>query len=326
MSVSAFGRVRLGYVLVESLRKDEWIRFASEGLGMHVDEHAGGVLGLRVDERPRRMIIVPGASEDVRSLGWEVDDDETLRVLLARLRERGVAMTHHTGALAQLRGVDGFWSGLGPKRTQIELFRASRTTTEPLCMKTSAFLCGAGGLGHVAITTREPQAMESFWTGVFDARISDRISDRLSGVDMAFTFLRLNERHHSVAIASTQGVRLNPMRTAIHHLNLQAASLDDVVEGYRRCRALGYPIANAIGQHPNDKELSFYVQTPSDFEMELGWNPLVVDAEAEASWQPASYQGISLWGHFPENATVGLTLRRFGAGVKSLMRQEYKVG
>ena len=60
---------------------------------------------------------------------------------------------------------------------------------------------------------------------------------------------------------------------------------------------MGYAIANAIGQHPNDRELSFYVVSPSGFEVELGWNPIVV--RDEAAWQPAHYQGISLWGHKP---------------------------
>ena len=34
------GRTRLGYVLVESQRLDEWQRFAADGLGTHVDRHS----------------------------------------------------------------------------------------------------------------------------------------------------------------------------------------------------------------------------------------------------------------------------------------------
>ena len=44
---------------------------------------------------------------------------------------------------------------------------------------------------------------------------------------------------------------------------------------------MGFAIANAIGQHPNDRELSFYVASPSGFEVELGWNPIVVTEEAK---------------------------------------------
>jgi hypothetical protein len=145
-------------------------------------------------------------------------------------------------------------------------------------------------------------------------------------VTLELSFLRLNPRHHSVAIAATRGTRMNPMRTAIHHLNLQAFSLDDVTEAYRRLRGMGFSIANAIGQHPNDRELSFYVASPSGFEIELGWNPIIVDEEAETDWKPGHYAGISLWGHFPENLTLASRLGQMGRGLASLTRKEYVVG
>ena len=67
-------------------------------------------------------------------------------------------------------------------------------------------------------------------------------------------------------------------------------------------RGMGFAIANAIGQHPNDRELSFYVATPSGFEIELGWNPIVVSRRGGLAAR--DYQGISLWGHFPESLTL----------------------
>uniref|UniRef100_UPI00262991EA VOC family protein n=1 Tax=uncultured Caulobacter sp. TaxID=158749 RepID=UPI00262991EA len=121
-------------------------------------------------------------------------------------------------------------------------------------------------------------------------------------------------------LAATRGKRMNPLRTAIHHLNLQAKSLDDVTLGYQRLRKMGYEMANAIGQHPNDRELSFYVVSPSGFEVELGWDPIVVD---EAHWVPTTYQGMSLWGHRPENLTLAYRLGRLKQGVTSLMRDEF---
>ena len=155
---------------------------------------------------------------------------------------------------------------------------------------------------------------------VFDARLSDEIEDKIDGLNLDFAFLRLNERHHSLATAATRGIRLNPLRTQIHHLNLQCASLDDVTQAYLRCRSMGYPIANAIGQHPNDRELSFYVQTPSGFEMELGWNPIVVD---ERAWSTTTYRGISLWGHRPENLTLRARLGRARRAFASLLHPEF---
>lgn len=328
MTSSLFGRMRLGYVLIASRRLDAWQRFATQGLGLHAEAASDGTLALRVDDRQRRIVVRPGPAEDVVATGWQMDDCDALCLALARLRALGPAPVRLSGPEAALRGIDEGWHCQGPKGTFIELFTEAcvQRTDAPLRMRASGFVTGASGLGHMAITSREPEAMERFWTGTFDARLSDRIEDRLSGVTMDFAFLRLNERHHSIAIASTRGLRLDPLRTSIHHLNLQAASFDDVVQGYRQCRALGYPIASAIGQHPNDKELSFYVQSPSDFEIELGWNPLTVSEEDEPAWQPGAYQGISLWGHFPENLTAGLKARQFGRGLLSLTRREHQVG
>lgn len=326
MNTSMFGRVRLGYVLIESNRSDAWHRFAAEGLGLHVDALTHGELAMRVDEHTRRLIVRRGAAEDVVALGWQLDDEEALGLVLERLRGCGITPERCDGGDASLRGVEEFWSCIGPKRTLIELFTRPLTTGQPLRVKVSGYLTGAGGLGHVAITTREPEAMQRFWQQMFDARVSDLIEARMSGIDLDFSFLRLNERHHSLAIASTRGLRMNPLRTSIHHLNLQVASLDDVVNGYLRCRKMGYPIANAIGQHPNDRELSFYVETPSGFEIELGWNPIVVTEETEKRWTPSAYRGISLWGHFPESLTFATTARRMGRGLLSLTRPEFTVG
>ena len=328
MTPSIFGRMRLGYVLVESQRLDAWHRFATDGLGLHVEPAGDGGLVLRVDDRARRIVVRPGPAEDVVAIGWQLDDAATLGLALQRLRGLDIDVERIGDAEAAQRGIAAGWRCRGPKGTPIELFAQDQAllTNAPLAMRASGCVTGAGGLGHMAITTREPEAMERFWREAFDARVSDRIEDRLSGVTMDFTFLRLNERHHSVAIACTRGLRINPMRTSIHHLNVQVASFDDVVNGYRQCRALGYPIASAIGQHPNDRELSFYVQSPSDFEIELGWNPLVVDDVAERTWTPGAYRGISLWGHFPENQSLGLKAGQFARGLLSLTRREARAG
>ncbi len=323
---SLFGRISLGYVVVESRRLPEWQRFAHQGLGVHADMAPGGVLMLRVDEHQRRIMVRAGAAEDVVAIGWQLHDDAALQLLLVRLRSARIETHEVGGTEATERGVERFWTFVGPKRVRYEIFTRPLLTERALDMKATGFVTGDMGLGHFAMSTREPEATLRFFQTLFDARVSDTIEDTLNGVTLELTFLRINGRHHSMALAATRGKRMNPLRTAIHHLNLQAKSLDDVTEAYRRMRGMGLPIANAIGQHPNDRELSFYVATPSGFEIELGWNPIVVDEEAEARWKPGHYQGISLWGHFPEGLTLGAKLGQMGRGLASLTRKEYTVG
>ena len=128
------------------------------------------------------------------------------------------------------------------------------------------------------------------------------------------------------ASAGVQRFAVDPIRTVIQHVNVQVAELDDMVAAHERVTAEGFKMMWSVGQHPNDRELSFYVQTPSGFEIELGWNPIVVDAQAEAGWTTGHYQGISLWGHFPEGLTLAAKLGQMGRGLASLTRQEHTVG
>ena len=281
---------------------------------------------MRIDHHRLRLLVREGAAEDVVAFGWQLDGDDALQLALSRLRAAGIEVREISGAEAAERGVERLWAFTGPKRLRFELFTRPLVGTGPLAMRASGLVTGTMGLGHLAMTTREPEAALAFFQTLFDARLSDTIEDKLNGVTLELSFLRLNPRHHSVAIAATRGTRMNPLRTAIHHLNLQAFSLDDVTEAYRRLRGMGFSIANAIGQHPNDRELSFYVASPSGFEIELGWNPIVVHEEAETGWTPGHYAGISLWGHFPENLTLASRLGQMGRGLASLARKEYVAG
>ena len=202
---------------------------------------------------------------------------------------------------AKLRGVERFLRFPGPNGLTQEIYTTARTSPLPLDIPGSGFVTGAGGLGHVALTTKKPHELRGYYNHVYDARLSDYIDETINGMKLKIRFLRVNERHHSVAIASVNALPINPIRTRVQHVNVQAATLDDMVASYQRVKGLGFQMALSVGQHTNDKELSYYALTPSGFEWEVGWNPIVVD---EATWKPTTHQGISIWGHTPEGQTV----------------------
>lgn len=321
MNETLFGRIRLGYIVIGSTRLDDWRRFGAAALGLHADLVSGDVLAFRVDDWQRRIIVREAADEDVVALGWQVDDEPSLATLQSRLRTRGIDMRDTTGKEAALRGVERFVAFTGPKRQTHELFTRPVRTDRPLAMLASGFVTGASGLGHAAITSRLPEAMIGFWQEVFDARVSDHIDARIDGIGLDISFLRLNERHHSLAIAATRGIHMDPIRTKVQHVNLEVSSLDDLTNAYVRCRELGYRVALGVGQHTNDRELSFYVVTPSGFEIEIGWNPIRVTDEA--NWAPTTHKGISIWGHTPQSHAVCDKARQFQRAVTSLGRPEF---
>ena len=318
-----FGKVRMGYALIESQHLAAWQSFGADGIGMHCDPLQNGGWAFRMDNFQRRLVVIPGKAEDVVALGWQVEDTDTLNEILARLRADGLEVREISGAEAALRGVARLHQVVGPKKQWIELFVEANTTTAPLRMTASGFVTGSTGMGHVAITSKEPEAMKAFWCKYFDARHTDTIEASISGLDLQIEFLRLNPRHHSVAIAATKGLRMDPIRTRIQHMNLEVASLDDMTQAYIRCRKLGFKVAMGVGLHTNDKDLSFYVVTPSGFQIECGWNPItVVD---EANWTPQVHRGISLWGHQPKDQTMGDKLTEARYALASLFKKEFVV-
>jgi len=296
---SVFGSVQLGYLVVESQRFREWRRFGADAIGLHVDELTEDVMRFRLDDRECRFLIQRGPAEDLMAAGWHVTDHETFDRIVRRVTERGVPIEEGTPEEAALRGVERLWRFAGPEGITQEIFTTAHTTATPLRMINTGWVTGGGGMGHVAITSRDPLGIHRYYNTVFDSRLSDFIDENISGLTLKIRFLRVNERHHTVAVANVQGLKVDPIPTKVQHVNIQAATLEDMVGAYQRVRELGFSMAWSIGQHTNDKELSFYCVTPSGFELEVGWNPIVFTPELEAAWQVATHRGISIWGHKP---------------------------
>ncbi len=317
---SVFNRVRMGYVVIQSQKIDEWRALLKDGLGMHVASTQGS-LQVRLDQQQCRFLIEPGNQEDVVSLGMELTDEEALQIVLQRLRRQRTDVTEQRGPMAALRGVERFWRFKGPKGLNVEVYCRPLVGTVPLQMLSSGYFTGEHGFGHVAIVTRRPQEMFAFWRDIFDIRHTDDVYARISGVLLNFEFLRFNKRHHSIALAYTPGhLKLDPIRTRVQHLEVQVATLDDMTAAYERCKKLGATIAMAVGQHANDRAISFYVKTPSGFEIECGWNPIPV---VEESWKGDVWDRISIWGHKPDGVTWADRLGQLGRGLASLVKSEY---
>lgn len=314
---SLFGNVHLGYVVVETNRFADWRRFGRDAIGMHCDETLSDVMRFRIDDAQCRFLLQRGPAEDVTALGWQLDDHESFDELLARLTGYGIAVTDGTDEEAALRGVERLVRFPGPNGLALEVFIRARLDEHPLTMAVrDGFVTGESGIGHIAVVATKPEQVHAYYGSLFDARLSDFIDETIGGLKFKIRFLRVNQRHHSVAIAAVKRLPINPIRTRIQHLNIEVASLGDLTDSYQRVRELGFRMALSVGQHTNDKELSYYAVTPSGFEWEVGWNPILVD---EATWEPKTHQGISIWGHTPEDRRMADKLAQFKAAARSLI-------
>ncbi|MCK8435523.1 extradiol ring-cleavage dioxygenase [Streptomyces sp. D2-8] len=319
---SVFGSVHLGYVVIETNRFTDWRRFGTDAIGMHHDALSRDLMRFRLDDQECRFLLRRGPAEDVVATGWHIDDHTAFEQIEARIRAHGVPLTVGTDEDAALRGVERLLRFPGPKGITQEIYTTPVKSAEPLRMLASGFVTGDSGMGHIALTSTKPTQIRGYFNTVFDARLTDYIDETISGVKLRIRFLRVNERHHSVAVVGTRGLAIDPVRTRVQHLNIQAANLDDVAQSYQRVHELGFGMALSVGQHTNDNELSYYARTPSGFEWEVGWNPIVID---ETTWEPTTHQGISIWGHLPVGQTIVDKLNQFRLGARSLARPENTV-
>jgi 2,3-dihydroxybiphenyl 1,2-dioxygenase len=279
----AVGVTSLGYIGFETARLEAWLPFASEVLGLEVgDARADGAVPLRMDDRAARLVLHPGAGERLAYLGWEVADGAALEALHARLAAAGLETRAGTADERAVREVGGLVHSVDAAGHPLELFTRPEPAAEAFRAPYDGlrFRTGALGLGHLVVHVDDVASVVAF----YEDRLGFRRSDRL---DEALYFLRCNARHHSIGIAHLAG----PPR--VLHVMVEVDDLDAVGCALDRCLARGIR-TSMLGLHSNDRMLSFYLETPSGFEIEYGWNGRLVD---DATWEPAVIDRPSVWGH-----------------------------
>ena len=280
---------RLGYLGFEVSDLSAWEAFAVDVLGLsRGDPASDGSLRLRMDEQAQRFVLHRGASDDLAYAGFEVADARALGALAKELANGGLAVREGDPSTCATRRVEALVRLEDPSGVPIELY-CGPAIGRDLFRSTvvgSGFCTGDEGLGHIVIGARDAEATRRFYCDLLGMRVSDHIEP--PGSKLRITFLHANPRHHTIAFFAA------PMRKRINHFMIEAQRMEDVGLCYERCVAAGVPIANALGQHPNDRMFSFYAVTPSGFNVEFGWGGRKVD---DAHWQVASYDRMSIWGH-----------------------------
>jgi 2,3-dihydroxybiphenyl 1,2-dioxygenase len=283
---------RLGYLGFEVGDVAAWERFTVDMLGLLVSERRpDGSIALRMDDQAQRIVVHPGANDDLAYAGFEVDDDATLRRLSESLSQAGFTTAELGDDVARARRAKRVVRVEDPNGVPIELFHGPERAADPFrsSLVPSGFVTGNEGLGHVVFGTMDSQATERFYCELLGMKLSDRIETELApGFSLLITFLHANPRHHTVAFAAA------PMPKRVHHFMLEAGAMDDVGHAYDRCLTAGIEIANTLGVHPNDRMFSFYARTPSGFEVEFGWGGRKIN---DATWKVDRYDRMSVWGH-----------------------------
>jgi 3,4-dihydroxy-9,10-secoandrosta-1,3,5(10)-triene-9,17-dione 4,5-dioxygenase len=288
----------LGYLRISATDVGAWREFGVRVLGMV--EGRGpeeGAVYLRMDDFPARLIIVPGESDRLLASGWEVADPGALAAVAGALADAGVPVKLGTAEELATRRVSELLRFEDPAGHGVEVFSGAALEARPAVSPYgNRFVTGDMGMGHVVLPV-PPGSSEAydFYTGVLGFRLRDsmRMPGEYLGLPAGsppvwFRFLGCNPRHHSLALVPM------PSGQEIIHLMVEVATLDDVGRTLERCTKRGAPVAASLGRHANDLMVSFYVKTPGGFDIEYGFDGLVVD---EATWISRETTAISLWGH-----------------------------
>jgi 2,3-dihydroxybiphenyl 1,2-dioxygenase len=282
---------QLGYLGLAASDLAAWETFAREILGLQA-RNEDGVLYLRMDEHHHRFALEAGSQDDLAYVGWEVAGEQAMDELAARLERAEYAVERCGPAAARARKVEALVRLRDPSGIATEIFygplvdvREPFTPTRAI----SGFEAGRLGLGHIVLAVDDMEESLRFYRELLGMRTSDLIEFTMrTGREAKLAFLHCNPRHHSIAFMAA------PLPKRLLHFMVQVRSLDDVGSTQSLCEERGVPLVTTLGRHTNDRMLSFYLQSPSGFEIEYGWGACEVD---DATWQVQTHRAASMWGH-----------------------------
>jgi 2,3-dihydroxybiphenyl 1,2-dioxygenase len=286
--------IGLGYVGLEVSDVAAWQTWAGDFLGlMPAPASPAGIERLRLDGHAWRIALTPGETDDLAFAGFEVAGPAELAALVARLEAGGVEVEAADAALLAERGVMGLARCRDPEGLEVELYYGpTHLSDRPFVSPQAArFVAGDQGLGHIVLATGDLAAFRRFYLDLLGFRQSDTIRMAMGpnfAIDLEFYFC--NPRHHTLAVAP---LPMAPPKR-LHHLMVQVESLDEVGFALDRAARTNTRLTQSLGRHSNDKMVSFYVATPSGFELEYGYDAIAVDPQ---TWSLARHDAISSWGH-----------------------------
>ncbi|MET8873386.1 VOC family protein [Nocardia sp. NPDC004604] len=284
----------LGYVKVAVADPAAWRTFAfdvvgfAEGTGPDPD-----AIYLRMDEHVARLVLVPGETDKVLAIGWEVRDHRALAEAREAVEQAGIEVAALTVAEADARSVEEAITFRDPSGTTIEIFHGPVLDHSPVVGKHgNRFVTEGLGLGHVVLPVPDLDGAFRFYTDVlgFLPRGAFRLPTPPEYGPVRIRFLGVNQRHHSLALIPSDGKE----GSGLVHIMVEVDRLDDVGRALDRVNKAGYHLSSTLGRHTNDKMISFYVRTPGGWDLEFGTEGVLVD---ETTYTAEEMTADSYWGH-----------------------------
>jgi len=289
----------LGYLGVGSSLTEEWRTFAADVMGLQDVSAAldagAGELFFKMDDLPFRLFVEPSESERLSVIGWETNNQAGLQSVADALTEAGVPFSWGDPALIARRRVQNLLSFTDPAGNHHEAFWGVvsdfRHLNSPAGI--SHFVTGDQGMGHVVLPAPNFDETVAFFTNTLGFGLSDLMNIRFTPDPnepvKRLWFMHCNRRHHSLALFEM------PMPNGCVHMMVEVPSVDEVGLCNDRRIAEGVKLSGTLGRHANDHMVSFYMRSPSGFDVEYGAEGRTVD-----DWSSyAVFESTvpSFWGH-----------------------------
>jgi 3,4-dihydroxy-9,10-secoandrosta-1,3,5(10)-triene-9,17-dione 4,5-dioxygenase len=283
----------LAYVRVAAKDLTAWRAFGEQILGLAaVANDDPNVLLLRMDDRPWRFRIERSDHDRLLAAGLEFTTEADFQAALNSLRSAGVELTSGTPDGAQARAVRDYVTCADPSGNPLELCWGHVVTGTPFVspVGTSHFVTDDGGMGHVVLPALKLKETRAFYLKHLGFGDSDEMRIPIEGGSLGLHFLHAaGPRHHTVAVGEF------PHPAGLIHVMIEAPALDDVGLALDRALKAGHHLSATLGRHTNDKMVSFYVRSPSGFDVEYGCGGLLTPDWS--TFTPTITQKEDLWGH-----------------------------
>lgn len=285
----------LAYAVIDTADPEAWRRYGEGVVGARAVEGEGD-LKLRFDERPFRLLIRKADADRFHAAGWVYGSKIDYDAGLAKLRAASVALEPASADEAKDRCVREFVRLVDPSGNRLELGWGNIVDGRPFVSPAgvSRFEMGEMGMGHVVVPGMKLAETRAFYIDLLGFGDSDEMRAYMQGggpddPGIGFHFLHCdNPRHHSIALGEY------PAPSGLIHMMFEVPTLDDVGQALDRAIAAGVHISSSLGKHMNDKMVSFYMRTPSGFDIEYGTGGIRPDW---ATFTPTISLKEDEWGH-----------------------------
>lgn len=287
-------RIRsLGYLGFESPRYKEWETFGPQILGLGLGEPGtDGTVRLRMDDRHQRISVHPGDEERLAYVGWELSDKAAFRAAFRELEDKGYPPRLGTSEEAAEREVQALARFKDPYGFVHEIFYGATFTSGsflPGKPMTGRFVGGIDGVGHVVFVVPDiTEELEEFVTGVLGMELfGDWTATLPDGRQTGPQFYRCNPRTHCLGYIAIPDMR------GVQHIAIESTSLDDVGRAYDLVQERDMEITITLGRHMTDNLVSFYMRSPTGFDIEFGAGGSLLDE----TFVQANPSHSEAWGH-----------------------------